>query len=150
MSAALGCGPGGDTGRVAPDFDLPRVGGGRLALKDLRGKLVLLDFWATWCVPCVRAIPELNALYRSQRERGVEVIGIAVDDLEEAELAAWLAEKGVEYPVVRADADLAAAYDAYVFPQHVLVSAQGTILDQLEPGVHSSDALEARIARHLD
>ena len=49
---------------------------------------MLLDFWATWCVPCVRAIPELNALYRSQRERGVEVIGIAVDDLEEAELAA--------------------------------------------------------------
>src|SRR5262245_34437364 len=65
----------------APDFDLEQIGGGRLKLADLRGKVVLLDFWATWCVPCVKSIPDLNALYLEHKDQGFAVVGLAVDDL---------------------------------------------------------------------
>jgi len=151
MSAGLGCGDAPESSALpAPDFDLERVGGGQLALTDLRGKLVLLDFWATWCVPCVKAIPELNAVYTSHRGEDVEVIGIAVEDLEADELAAWIEEKGVEYPVLRSDSALAEAYGAFEFPQHVLVSRDGRILEQLQPGVHTRDELDALIERHLN
>lgn len=148
----IACGPSGDGGAAgppAPDFELSRVGGGTVSLADLRGQLVLLDFWATWCVPCVKAIPELNALHLAQKERGFQVLGVAVDDLEEPELAAWLEEKGVVYPIARATSDLAAEYGAYQFPQHVLISRDGTILEQLEPGAHSRADLEALIEPHL-
>lgn len=133
----------------APGFDLEKVGGGRLTLAELRGKLVLLDFWATWCVPCVQEIPDLNALYRERRAQGLEVVGLAVDDLELEPLAAWMKERGIEYPVARADTELASRYGADQFPQHVLISPDGKVLEMLEPGYHSREELEAVIAPHL-
>jgi len=149
--AWFGCGEPAQEPRLpAPEFNLERVGGGQLALDDLSGKLVLLDFWATWCVPCVKAIPELNAVYASRRERGVEVVGLAIDDLEADELAIWLEEKGVRYPVVRGGSELAEAYGAIQFPTHVLVSPEGEILEQLEPGLHTRAELEEVIDRYLN
>jgi len=133
----------------APDFNLERVGGGRMALSELRGKLVLLDFWATWCVPCVKAIPELNAIQAQFKDRGVAVVGLAVDDLEAPELAAWMTRRGVEYPVARTDLDLAGRYGASEFPQHVLIAPDGSILESLEPGYHSRDELAERIEKAL-
>ncbi len=146
-----GCGERSESdGLPAPDFALERIGGGQLSLTELQGKLVLLDFWATWCVPCVKAIPELNAVYAARREEGVEVVGIAVEDLEADELAVWVADKGIEYPVVRSDSGLAEAYGAFEFPQHVLVSRDGKILEQLQPGVHTREELDELINRHLN
>ena len=67
---ASGCGESARTGgEVAPAFDLPLVGGGRVSLDALRGQTVLLDFWATWCEPCVLEIPELNALQPELQEK---------------------------------------------------------------------------------
>ena len=144
-----GGGTGGGPSVPAPDFDLEKVGGGRLKLAELRGQLVLLDFWATWCVPCVKSIPELNTLYRRHREEGFTVVGLAVEDLEAEPLAAWLEERSVDYPVARTDTELAGRYAAYEFPKHVLISREGRVLESFEPGFHSLDELEAKIAPHL-
>ena len=68
-----------DAPPAAPDFALSNVAGGTLKLSDLRGKVVLLDFWATWCGPCRMGIPHLNELYKANKGKGLEVVGISVD-----------------------------------------------------------------------
>jgi peroxiredoxin len=136
------------SGEPAPDFALPRMGGGEVSLQDLQGKTVLLDFWATWCPPCVLEIPELNAFYETYRAQGVEVLAIAVDVEEAEELASWASEKGIQYPVAIGTLDVARLYGAEMFPMHVLVAPDGTILERLTPGYHDRDELAELLARH--
>jgi thiol-disulfide isomerase/thioredoxin len=67
-------------GELAPDLSLPRIDGGTATLSSLRGKVVLVNIWATWCSPCVREMPSLQALYERHANDGLEVLGVAVDD----------------------------------------------------------------------
>ena len=67
-------------GAVAPDFSLPDLSGNRLTLSSYRGKVVLLDFWATWCDPCRDEIPRFVELQEKYRDRGLEIVGISMDD----------------------------------------------------------------------
>lgn len=67
-------------GKPAPDFSLPLRNGQTLSLESLRGKVVVLNFWATWCPPCIEEIPALNRLHRQLKGLPVEVVGISVDD----------------------------------------------------------------------
>jgi thiol-disulfide isomerase/thioredoxin len=81
-------------------FDTPA--GGRLSLADLRGHPMLLNFWATWCPPCVKELPLLDRFYRDQRARGWQVIGLAVDSL--APVQEFLVRRPVSFPVGMAGA----------------------------------------------
>lgn len=63
----------------APDFSLEDIQGNLVSLKDFEGKVILIDFWATWCVPCVKEMPVLQDLYDAHKDNGLEVIGISVD-----------------------------------------------------------------------
>jgi thiol-disulfide isomerase/thioredoxin len=67
-------------GLLAPDFSLSDLNGQELSLSRFRGKVILLDFWATWCVPCRAEIPRLVELQNQYRERGLQIIGISMDD----------------------------------------------------------------------
>ncbi len=146
-----GCVPSGEGSpeEQAFPFDLERLDGSRARSEDLRGRHVLLDFWATWCPPCVLEIPELNAIYEGYQDRGLEVLAISVDDLEAGELAEWLEEQGVSYPVVIGTEALARRYGGFGFPFHVLLSPEGTILERLSPGFHDREELGALLDRHL-
>ena len=133
---------------AAPGFDLPLVGGGSVSLEALHGKLVLIDFWATWCPPCVLEVAELNAVQNRFADSDVRVLAISVDSLTLEAITAWTHERGVLYPVALADMDLAGAFGADAFPFHVLVGPDGQVLERLESGFHPREELFDLIDRH--
>ncbi len=84
----------------APDFTLSTPSGTSLSLAELRGKVVLLNFWATWCVPCRKEMPAIEALYQRYKDRGLEVVAISLDKLAAAPVEAFVQEVGVTYRIV--------------------------------------------------
>lgn len=146
---ALGCSePAKPPAEPAPDFDLPLVGGGTVSLRALRGKTVLIDFWATWCPPCVLEVAELNAVQTTYAGTDVHVLAISIDSLALAEIEKWTHERGVLYPVALADVDLANTYGADAFPFHVLVGPDGRLLERMPSGFHPREELFALVERH--
>ena len=134
-------------GPKAPDFSLQRLGSDeRVGLADLQGKVVILDFWATWCLPCIDQIPALNAFHAAHAEDpAVLVFGVSAD-LEGAEnVAQWVKEKGVRYPILLGGASLAQDFGAPGFPVTYFLDRQGRIQKQ-HVGVIQAEELERDLA----
>jgi thiol-disulfide isomerase/thioredoxin len=157
---ALGCGAqeGGDAGasasetaaekpkRPAPNFELKGVDGSPISLADHRGKPIVVDFWATWCVPCIYQVPELNAFWESHREAGdVAVIGVAVDVEGASVVGPWIEEKGVEYLIALGDEGLAREFGVMGFPTLAIITPDGNI-ESLHVGLIEVDELERLVA----
>jgi peroxiredoxin len=128
-----------------PDFELPRLDGGTERLSDHFGKdVVLVDFWATFCKPCLRAMPDLDALYRSRRERGFVVLGVSIDGPgSTADVQAEVARLGVSFPILLDQESRAVAlYNPRASaPFSVLIGRDGRVLAQREgytTGAHAS------------
>ncbi len=83
-----------------PDFELMGLSGRLHRLSDFRGKVVLVNYWATWCIPCRTEIPELDHLYRELAPAGVEILGIATDKEGEAKVRPYAEEVGIGYPIL--------------------------------------------------
>lgn len=117
----------GDIGQPAPDFTLQRLDGGTLQLSSLRGKVVLINFWATWCLPCRSEMPELEQTYQTYRSRGFEVL--AINFLEsENDVRPFVSELGLSFPVLLdQDGSVGRLYRTYALPSSFLIDASGTI-----------------------
>ena len=100
--------PQGQTA-LAPDFTLPQLDGQTLRLSSYRGQVVLLDFWATWCVPCREEIPHFMALQDKYRADGLQVIGVSMDDGPEP-VRTFCQEFHMNYPVVMGNAKIGELY----------------------------------------
>ena len=90
-------------GSVAPDFTLPVLGGGEASLSALKGKVVVVNFWATWCPPCLVEMPVLNELYAAYKDQGVEVLGLSLDEEGLSVTKPFVEKLKVTYPIVEAD-----------------------------------------------
>jgi thiol-disulfide isomerase/thioredoxin len=132
-----GCSSELGTGKPAPDFQLEELSGARISLKKLIGHVVILDFWATWCPPCLMTIPELVDLQKKYKDKGLSVVGISVDDprkVTNGDLAAFKEAKNINYSIVRADAkvmqDYFAGDDRMAIPTMFLIDRHGKIIEK--------------------
>jgi peroxiredoxin len=127
-----GGGPANLAGAPAVSFTIPRVGGGSDSLAAHRGSIVLMNFWATWCPPCKEEMPALETLYRSERSRGLVVLGI--DQGESVSTAGAFAKAhGVTFPIlVDADQQYASSYVSVGLPTTVIVGRDGRVIKGID------------------
>jgi peroxiredoxin len=116
--------------KLAPDFTLPDLSDKPLTLSSLRGKVVLLDFWATWCTPCREEIPEFVKLQDKYRDQGLQIVGISMDDGPEP-VRDFYKKFQMNYPVVMGDAKTGSAYGGVLgLPIAFVVDQQGKIVSR--------------------
>ena len=129
----------------APDFRLADPAGHVVSLSDFKGRVLLLDFWATWCRTCEEEAPVLSRLYRRYRDQGLAILAPSVDKGGRRALLAYGAGHDIPYQVVLADARTAEAYGVTGLPVHVLIDAQGRvakrILGPVDPAALENDIL---------
>ena len=112
----------------APDFSLTDIDAKPLSLAKQRGKVTLLNFWGTWCPPCQQEIPDLVRLDKEYRAKGVDVVGIALNEESADSLRKWCASHGVAYRQAQAVESIQHAYgDIHEVPVSVLIDADGKI-----------------------
>ena len=116
---------------AAPDFTLPDAAGRKVSLKDFRGKVVFLNFWATWCESCREEMPSMERLYQEFKSKGLEIVAVNVKDKRPAALA-FVKELKLNYPVLLdADGDVGLLYGSFGLPVTYLVDRKGVLLARL-------------------
>jgi len=115
-------------GEVAPGWTLPSGDGGTISLKDLQGKVVLLDFWGTWCIPCIKAMPDIQAIYDHFKNKDVVVIGVSVEMEKIAKPMDFVHKKHFTYTIALDGSKIVDLYKVKQFPTLYLLNKQGKII----------------------
>ncbi len=122
-----------DGPQTAPAWQLQSLEGKPVQLADFKGKVVVLNFWATWCPPCRAEIPDLVSLQQQYAARGLVVVGISMDEGGPAGVASFVKKMGINYPVVMGNAKTAEAYGGIqVLPTTFIIDRKGKVVDGLQ------------------
>lgn len=131
----------------ATNFTLKDINGNDVSLSDFRGSVVLLDFWATWCPPCVTAIPELAELHNKYKEKGFEVIGISMDH-SVGDTKSFVSEEKVPYTILMSSDKVEKQYGVTTIPVTFLIDKSGKVVKKhlgFAPGVGKQIEKEVRL-----
>ena len=113
-------------GKPAPDFEAIDLKGQELSLKKYRGQVVLLDFWATWCIPCLAEVPHLKQVYDKYKDQKFEIIGISLDQTQAA-LASYIEEQNITWPQFLDSGVVAKMYSVTGIPATFLIDGEGIV-----------------------
>lgn len=132
------------TGNAVPAVKVKDLRGKELDLATTRGKVLLINFWATWCGPCKHEIPDLSRLHRKYRDQGLLILGFTVDSGSASDVAPFLSEFGIEYPVYMADEVRDQFYREPGIPMTIVVDRKGQVVKKLF-GLTSADVFESAV-----
>lgn len=146
LGAAIGI---GGSGIDAPDFDLYTLDGQPISLAGLRGQVVLVNFWATWCPPCRAEMPGFQRVYEAKRDRGFTIVGLSTDLGGRGAVENFLTEHGITYPVAMASAKVVRDFGgSNMLPTSYLIDRHGRIRHTVK-GFFAEPALALAVERLL-
>ena len=135
---------------VAPDFSLESLDGKTMRLSDLRGKAVLLNFWATWCGPCKIEMPWFVDLQNKYGSQGLQIVGVAMDDASKEDIGKFARDMGVNYPILIGKESVGDQYGGVpALPESFLIARDGKIVDKII-GLRGKAEIEDAIKKALD
>ncbi len=138
-----------EIGKKAPEFVLNDLSGKPVKLSDFAGKVVLLDFWATWCRPCIMELPHLKELYKTYKDSGLVIVGVAFQSGSARDIAKSAQKHGLTYPLLMGDDKVDKAYGGIVgFPTKFLIDRKGVLAKKFF-GSRSKSQIEAEIKKLL-
>ena len=124
-----------ETGSVVPDFVLSRFGGGTVRLSELKSKVTLINFWATWCEACVEEMPSIVKLHNAYKDKGFGVLAVNLDDNPDAVIPKALKQLGIDFPVyIDPDGKLASVFDVHAIPLTAIIDKDRKVLMLLNGG----------------
>jgi peroxiredoxin len=136
-----------ETAGMAPGFTLTDINGKSVSLSDFRGKVVILDFWATWCPPCKQEIPDFISLQKEYGPRGLQVVGVALD--EPGKVQAFARQNGMNYPVLLGTQDLASKYGGIRgIPTTFVIDKTGKLVNKFE-GYRPRSVFESEVKKQF-
>ncbi|MCF6267770.1 MAG: TlpA family protein disulfide reductase [Desulfuromusa sp.] len=125
----------GLVGNVAPDFTLTNMQGEKVSLSQLRGKVVILNFWATWCPPCREEMPSMEQLYRDFKEKGLILLAINVEENGEQAVTKFLQRTPYSFPILLDKDGIAQnAYGVFRFPESFIIDRNGVVVEKIIGG----------------
>jgi cytochrome c biogenesis protein CcmG/thiol:disulfide interchange protein DsbE len=134
---------------IAPRFAYPSLTGELLSSDSLRGKVVLVNFWATWCAPCRAEMPVLEAMYRRHRDEGLVIVGLAVDQAPTAAVEAFVRERNVSYPIAHVGREAESVFGGVRgYPTSFLIGRDGVVQHRVL-GPIGAVSLEPAVRRAL-
>jgi cytochrome c biogenesis protein CcmG/thiol:disulfide interchange protein DsbE len=131
----------------APDFTLEDLNGKKVKLSDFKGKVVIINFWATWCPPCKAEIPDFIELYKTYQKKGLVILGIALDNKEK--VVKFVKDNGINYPVLMGNQEVSNLYGGISgIPTSFVVDRKG-IIKNVFVGLRSKEVFEQNIKDNL-
>lgn len=138
-----------ELGDSAPDFTLPTLKGESLRLRDYRRRVVVLNFWATWCPPCIEETPSLNKFADEMTGQGVAVVSVSVDEDVRA-LEEFVSRYNLTFPVARdPEQAVSSRYGTFKFPETYILDEEGRIAEKLIGAVDWQDGRIIEFVRDL-
>jgi peroxiredoxin len=131
-------------GSKAADFSLQDMNGKNVRLSDYRGKVVLLEFWATWCPPCRASIPGIEKIFKAYKDKGLVVLAVSLDEGGWDSVKSFISKNGVTYTVLKGNDDVSESYQVRTIPMLLIVDKEGRISKRYL-GFGSEDDLEKDI-----